>query len=130
MCCYIQEIKLKNTKYQGKAKAIEPIQYTFNGKTIYSYTMSEERFKRDKNISYKITIQHSYREDGDGKVKKKQWHICNMNYYNIADNGFWIGDYMTSKKLEKILSETGLDEETFYNMIEEKLGPLADTIIK
>ena len=53
-----------------------------------------------------------------------------MNYYNIADNGFWIGDYMTSKKLEKILSETGLDEETFYNMIEEKLGPLADTIIK
>ena len=128
MYCYIQEIKLKNTKYQGRAKAIEPITYTFNERTIYSYTMSEERFIRDKNISYKITIQHSYREDG--KVKKKQWHICNMSYYDIADNGFWVGDYMTDEKLEKILNETGLNEEAFYNMIEEKLDPLVNTIIK
>lgn len=128
MYCYIQQIKLKNTKYQGKAKAIEPIQYTFNGRTIYSYTMSKERFIRDKNISYKITMQHSYREDS--KVKKKQWHICTIDYYSIAENNTWIGDYMTSKKLEKILNETGLDEETFYNMIEEKLNPLAETIIK
>jgi hypothetical protein len=126
--CYIQQIKLKNVKYQGNAKAIEPIIYTFNGRTIYSYIMSEERFIRDKNISYKITIQHSYRENG--KVKKKQWHVCNMDYYDVADNGFWIGDYMTSKKLEKILNETGLDEETFYNMIEEKLDPLAQSIIE
>lgn len=26
--CYIQQIKLKNVKYQGNAKAIEPIIYT------------------------------------------------------------------------------------------------------
>ena len=90
--------------------------------------MSEERFIRDKNISYKITIQHSYREDG--KVKKKQWHICTMDYYSIAENDTWVGDYITRSKLEVILDEILIDEEDLYNMIYEKLDPLAQSIIE
>ena len=120
MYCYIQEIKLKTPYRFGESKEIEPITYNIGGKTIYSYIMSEERFIRDKNIAYKITLHHSYRVDG--VVKKKQWHITTMNYYDIIE--FWIGDCISSSKLEKILDETGLKEETFYNLIDEKLDPL------
>ncbi len=43
MYCYIQEIKLKKDTFNGKSKYIEPIEYNNNGRTIYSYMMSEEK---------------------------------------------------------------------------------------
>lgn len=126
MFCYIQEIKLKTQYTKGYSKEIEPIIHTFNGKTTYDYMMSDEKFIRDKNIAYKITLHHSYRVDGI--VKKKQWYIATMNYYDIVDHGFWVEDYMTNAKLEEILNETGLEEGTFYNLINEKLDPLVQRI--
>lgn len=127
MYCYIQEIKLKKDTFNGKSKYIEPIEYNNNGRTIYSYMMSEERFIRDKNISYKVTLQDSYRENG--RVKKKQWHICSMDYYSITDIGACFTDYITHKRLEKILKEAGLEEETLEEIIYKKLDPLYEKII-
>lgn len=127
MYCYIQKIKLKKDIWNGKSKYIEPIEYERNGNTIYSYMMSEEKFTRDKNISYKVTLQDSYRENG--KVKKKQWHICNMDYYSIVDIGVCFTDYMTRGRLEKILKEAGLEEAALEEIIYKKLDPLYEKII-
>lgn len=125
MFCYIQEITLKNTS-TGYSKRLETITHTFQGKTIYSYAWSEEKFIRPKNIAYKISIHHSYRENG--KVKKKQWYITTMNYYDIAE-GFGLHDVLWEVKLNKILEETGLSLDDFYILVYEKLGPLTESII-
>lgn len=123
MFCYIQEIKLKGDTLKGEPKYIEPTENIINGRTIYGYKMSEERFIRDKNISYKITLQNSYRENG--KVKKNQWHICNMSYYDIYE--FSIYDF-AGIKIKNLASELGVTEEYIYNLIYKKLDPLYEKI--
>lgn len=124
MFCVIQEIKLKKVTSKGESKYIEPTEDIINGRTIYSYRMSDERFIRDKNISYKITLHKSYRENG--KIKKKQWHICNMSYYTIYE--YSLEDCVYSGKIKDLATELGVTEEYIYGLIDKKLDPLYEQI--
>lgn len=123
MFCVIQEIKLKKVTSKGESKYIEPTEDIINGRTIYSYRMSKERFIRDRNISYKITLQNSYRENG--KVKKKQWHICNMSYYDIYEYSIYD---CAAIKIKNLARELGVTEEYIYGLIDKKLDPLYEQI--
>lgn len=129
MFCVIQKIQKKKPDPYGTHKEIIVTETTFGfvgeePKTSYSYTYSNERFERPVLDAYKISIHHSYRETG--KVKKKQWVICTMSYYDLIDS--WYGDHYISRALEEKLHEMGIDEDTFHELINAKLEPLIEQI--
>lgn len=100
--------------------------YTINGEEIteYTYYYSEERFERPILDAYKISIHHSYRENG--KVKKKQWAICTMGYYDIVEYCF--DDKVVKSVLDAKIAEMGIKRSRFYRMIYDKLNPIEEAI--
>lgn len=132
MYCVIQEVELKKENTYGAYKELEVYTNKYisdNVETVwYGYRHAGERFKRPIKKAYKISIHKSYRENG--KVKKKQWVICTMSYYDIATNSFGISDYVTSSKLEKLLNEMDISEEELWGLVYNKLDPLIDKIQK
>lgn len=129
MFCVIQKVQKKKPDPYGTHKEIIVTETTFGfvgeePKKSYGYTYSDERFERPILDAYKISIHHSYRENG--KVKKKQWVICTMGYYDFIDS--WYGDRYVSCVLEGKLNEMGIDEDTFHKMINAKLEPLVEQI--
>lgn len=125
MFCVIQELNQKKVECLGKPKRIESIEYSIDGKTMYSY-MNGDRFERPIKKAYKISVHSSYRENG--KIKKKQWYICTMQHYSLIDYGGWIGDCVREGKIKTIANEIGITEDDLYEMIYKKLDPLIDKI--
>lgn len=122
MFCVIQELERK-TEELGKPKELEVYTYQINEETIYSYRHSEERFERPIKKAYKISIHKSYRENG--KVKKKQYSIATIGYYDIY--GFPLEDF-ASIKIEKLAAQLNVTTDYIYELIYEKLDPLYEQI--
>jgi len=77
------------------------------------------RFERPHLEAYKITIHQSYREGG--KVKKRQYTVCTMSYYDICES--WWGDCIIGG--EKALADRlGIEVSDLYELIDSKLDPL------
>lgn len=127
MFCVIQKVQRKKPNTEGHAKEllVEEDVFTIDGKEIteYSHWLSEERFERPILDAYKISIHHSYRENG--KVKKKQWPICTMSYYDIAA-GLPFEDFIVISTLEAKVNEMGITRGKLARMIYNKLNPLED----
>ena len=130
MYCVIQEIELKKENTYGEYKELEAYYTSWaidgvEGGT-YSYRYTGDRFKRPIKKAYKISIHKSYRENG--KVKKKQWVICTMSYYDIVSGcGSWIGDYCNlNSKCESI----GITEEELCELVYKKLDSLVEKLEK
>jgi len=129
MFCVIQKIQKKKQDPYGTHKEL---QVTINNWSIgnnkpavhYGYTYSDERYERPILDAYKISIHHSYREEG--KVKKKQWVICTMGYYDFIDS--WYGDHYSDHTLKEKLKEMGIEEDTFHELVHTKLEPLREQI--
>lgn len=132
MYCVIQEVELKKENTNGAYKELEVYtnKYIINNiETVwYGYSFVGERFKRPIRKAYKVSIHKSYRENG--KVKKRQWVIGTMDYYSIATNSCWIGDCVTSSKLDKLLNDIEISEDELWELIDKKLDPLIDKIQK
>ncbi|WP_375199990.1 hypothetical protein [Bacillus sp. RS11] len=128
MFCVIQKIQKKKPDEYGAAKEllVETDVYTVDGEEIteYTYHYSEDRFERPILDAYKISIHHSYRENG--KVKKKQWAICTMGYYDIVEYCF--DDKVVKSVLDAKIAEMGIKRGQFYRMVYDKLNPLEDAI--
>ena len=129
MFCVIQKIQKKKPNEYGAHK--ELIVQVNNWRVgddkpqiHYSYTYSDERFERPIMDAYKISIHHSYREEG--KVKKKQWSICTVDYYELAES--WYGDSIVSKTLQEKLADMEIDEDTLHELISTKIDPLVEQI--
>ena len=119
MYCVIQEIKTRRLQKNGYPKRIEA-HFTFS-KVIpswYSYSYSTERFERPIKKAYRISIHESFREAG--KVKKKQFVICTVNYYDLADDIFNLYDW-GDKKMCIAADALYCSVESLYNLIEKKL---------
>ena len=123
MYCVIQEIKLKKPDMKGNSKYIEPYTWSSGNDVYHSYRMSNERFERNIKKAYKVSIHHSYRDNG--KVKKKQWVICTIGHYYIVEFGAWIGDHC---RLEDKLKAIGISEEELCDLVYAKLDPLTERI--
>jgi hypothetical protein len=126
--CVIQRLTNKTPNKYGHPKSLEVSTMTISSndeepQTIYNYSYSSERFERLNRDTYKISIHKSFREQG--RVKKKQWVICTMDYYDLVD-GTWAGDYVNSNTLEKKLQEMQMDESTLWDLVYDKLQPLID----
>lgn len=117
MYCVIQEVELKKENTYGEYKELEAY-----------YTSAGGRFKRPIKKAYKVSIHKSYRENG--KVKKKQWVICTMDYYDIAKNTYCILDYTIQSKLEEKLIDMGITEEELLDLVNKKLDPLIAKVQK
>lgn len=126
MYCVIQKMELKKQNTCGAYKKLEAYKnkWTMNGVDIggYDYRYTGDRFERPIKKAYKISIHHSYRENG--KVKKKQWVICTANYYSIVDGWFYIGE---SYYLEKS-SDMGITEDELYELLSNKVNLLRDKL--
>ncbi|WP_379700556.1 hypothetical protein [Mediterraneibacter gnavus] len=96
------------------------MQMSINGQdeSHYWHHYSGERFERDIKKAYRITIHESYRENG--KVKKKQFGICTVDYYDLATDWFCLYDWGNSK-IETTAKELNCSEEELYTLIEKKL---------
>ena len=90
---------------------------SYDGHVIYGYKSIGKRFKRPINKAYKISIHHSYREQG--KVKKKQWAIVTMGYYTLLE--CWTGDCIIQTKLNEKLVDMGITEQELWDMVYVKL---------
>lgn len=124
MFCVIQELERK-TEELGIPKELEVYTFSFNGETTYSFRHSAERFKRPIKKAYKISLHKSYRENG--KVKKKQYSIATMGYYNIYD--FPLEDFVSASiKIEKLAAQLNVTTDYIYKLVHEKLDPLYEQI--
>jgi hypothetical protein len=128
--CVIQVVERKRKNQNGYPKELksEYMQMSINGQdeSHYWHHYSEERFERDIKKAYRITIHESYRENG--KVKKKQFGICTVDYYDLATDWFCLYDWGNSK-IETAAKELNCSEEELYSLIEKKLEPIQEQII-
>ncbi|AYD39603.1 hypothetical protein D4Z93_03410 [Clostridium fermenticellae] len=131
MYCVIQKVFNKKCNSLGEAKElkVDPFELSIDGvpqRIRYYYTYSEERFQRTHREAFKISIHESYREDG--KVKKKQWVICTISYYDIVDGWSYIGDHIVG--LDDKLKDIGITEDELYNMVYKKFDPIIAAVEK
>ncbi len=137
MFCIIQEIAVKKQNKNGYAKELksEYMQMFFSGEDMshYYYTYSNEKFERFIKKAYRISIHKSYRENG--KVKKRQFLLCVVNYYDLATDFFTVHDYCGSKIEQAALElSEGTDKDTeeiiekIYELVKNKIKPLQQHI--
>lgn len=129
MYCVIQEIELKKYNEYGAYKELEVYKTEMKigdqEYISYSYRYTGDRFDRPIRKAYRISIHKSYRENG--KVKKKQYSICTMSYYDIIDWSIYdCGD----SKINMLADELNIDSESIYNLIYKKYEPLEERIRK
>lgn len=130
MYCVIQKVFNKKCNSLGEPKElkVDPCTLIIDGipqRTKYYYIYSKERFERHHKEAFKISIHKSYRKDG--KVKKKQWVICTIGYYNIADGWTYIGDFTN---LEGKADELGISEDEICDMVYKKFDPIIAAVEK
>lgn len=127
--CVIQEIETKKPNKHGYSKEIISYysQWSMNGKDMsrYYYRYSDERFERPIKKAYRVSIHHSYRENG--KVKKKQYVLCTVNYYDLATDFFTIYDWCDNK-IRKVAEELNESIDDLYALVENKIEPLREQI--
>lgn len=130
MHCYIQEIQMKssNSIGCGKELCVTTSNWTMNGITYtsYGYTYSDEKFERPIKTAYKVTIHDKSYRDEKGKVRKNQFHITTIKYYDLIDFGWY--DCIISGKIDDIAEEMGLDPDAVWTEMESKLDALQDKV--
>lgn len=126
MYCVIQEIETRRLQKNGYPKQIKT--YFTESNVIpsyYGYCYSTERFERPIKKAYRISIHESYREAG--KIRKKQFAICTVNYYSMAEDSFSLYDWGDSR-INIAAESLCCSSESLYDLIEKKLNPLKERI--
>lgn len=130
MHCYIQELQMKssNSIGGGKELCVTTTNWTMNGVpyTSYGYTYSDERFERPIKTAYKITLHDKSYRDDKGRVRKKQYHITTIKYYDLVDFGWY--DCIISGKIDDIAKEMDVDSDLIWEEITKKLDALQDKV--
>lgn len=128
MFCVIQQVFRKKSNTYGEHKEIipYPLEMSINGEPqvpTWHWKWSEERFERPHLEAYKITLHQSYREDG--KVKKRQYAVCTMSYYDVCES--WWGDCIVGGE-GALADKLGMNATEVCEIIETKLGPLQECL--
>ncbi len=126
MFCVIQKVLLKKPNLYGGYREIEAYQnsWTTEGKPpAWSWRYTGGRFERPHLEAYKITLHQSYRENG--KVKKRQYTVCTMSYYDICEG--WWGDHIIGGETA-LADRLGMDAEELCRLIDSKLELLREGI--
>ncbi len=130
MYCYIQELQMKssNSVGCGKELCVTTSNWTMNGVpyTSYGYTYSDEKFERPIKTAYKITLHDKSYRDDKGIVRKKQYHVTTIKYYDLVDFGWY--DCIISSKIDDIAKEMDIESEIVWTEIENKLDALQEKV--
>lgn len=130
MYCYIQELQMKNSNSIGCGKelCVTTSNWTVNGVpyTIYGYAYSDEKFERPIKTAYKITLHDKSYRDDKGNVRKRQYHITTIKYYDLVDFGWY--DCIINSKIDDIAEEIGMDSDLVWTEIKDKLDVLQDKV--
>lgn len=124
----IQEVRRKKLSPYGEYRELEAYQNEWriagdDRPCTWSWRYTGGRFERPHLEAYKISVHHSYREGG--AVRKRQYSIATMSYYEIAEYSLYdCADSRITATAEKL----GLDPAELYEMIESKLEPLRERI--
>lgn len=118
MFCVIQEIETKKTNKNGYAKELyaREMNSSLLG-NYYYWSYGSERFERPIKKAYRISLHQSYREGG--KVKKKQFVLCTMNYYDLATDFFTVYDWC-GMKISTVSEFLEVCEDDIYEIVQEK----------
>jgi hypothetical protein len=129
MFCSIREIKTKKENKNGYSKELISsfIKMSNNGIdcSYYHYYYGSEKFERPIKKAYQISVHHSYRENG--KVKKKQFTICTLDYYELADD-FWGLSESDYDRMEEIANYFDVPKKKIFDMVEEKVNSLSENL--
>lgn len=129
MFCVVQEIGLKKPNKHGHPKELISsfMQMSFRGQDCshYWYHYSQECFERAMRKAYKISLHQSRRENG--RIRKKQFPLCTVNYYDLVDGWFTLYDYC-DRKISAAAIELGCDADVIYEIVQAKLDPLIERI--
>lgn len=129
MFCVIQTIERKKPPGKGYPKKLiaEYSKMSFNGQDMshWSYHYSYDYFERTIKKAYKISIHHSYRENG--KVRKQQFVLMTIGYYEFVDDTISLYDYCDSR-IQAISTELSASVDSIYDMVEQKIKTLQDQI--
>ncbi len=130
MFCVIQEIERKKQPRHGYPKELVSsyCQMSFQGEDLshWNHYYGYEYFERPIRKSYKVMIHHNYRVNG--KVMKKQFVLCTLGYYELADDYWGLYDYC-DKAIQKAAVELNVLSDDIYDLVESKLQPLRDQIV-
>lgn len=121
-------MKSSNSIGEGKELCVTTSNWSVNGVsyTSYGYTYSDDRFERPIRTAYKVTLHDKSYRDDKGIVRKKQYHISTIKYYDLVD--FSWNDCIISSKINDIAEEMGIDSGTVWAEIEGKLDVLQDKV--
>ena len=126
MYCVIQEVRRKKPNPYGEHRelAAEQDGWTIDGKPpCWRWRYTGGQFERPHLEAYKISIHQSYREGG--RVKKRQYSICTMSYYDIVEYSLYdCADGAIRAAADKL----GMDCGELYDLIENRLEPLRERI--
>lgn len=127
MYCVIQQVMRKKPSPYGEYKEIEAYQNQWrldeNKPFTWAWERSGGRFERPHLEAYKITLHQSYREGG--AVRKRQYAVCTMSYYDICEN--WWGDCIIGGP-DALAEKLGMDVAELYRIIDTKLEPLRERL--
>lgn len=128
MFCVIQSIALKKQQ-TGYPKRLlsEWLSYSIAGTDAgyYYHHQSLECFLRPIRQAFRISIHESFR--AAGTVKKRQFPICTVNYYDLATDFFSLFEWGDTK-IRQAAEALEVSEERLYCLIEAKLTPLRERI--
>lgn len=124
MYCVMQQVMRKKPSPYGEHREIEAYQNEWriagdDRPYTWSYRYTGGRFERPHLEAYKITIHHSYREGG--KVKKHQYPIRTMSYYDVVEYSLYD---CTDGSIQATADKLGIAPAELYELIESKLEPL------
>lgn len=139
MYFYIQELETKR-EVKGSSKDIILGTKNVDGVLVNTYEFCKEKFTRPIKKAYRIILHESYREDG--KIKKRQYVVATLNYYDIAESiedDLWDFEdtmyYHLLEKLDSIIKKLDIPEdekddftEDLYDSFALKIDPLFNQI--
>lgn len=132
MYCYIQEIQMKSSNSRGCGKELvaSTSTWSINGVTTtsYGYTYSDDYFERPIKTAYKISIHDKSYRDDKGKVRKRQYYLTTIKYYDLIDYS-WT-DCLISSKVDDIAEEMDIEPDVLWKEIEDKLDALSEKVNK
>lgn len=130
MYCVIQQVMLKKPNKYGAYKEIRAYQNQWriagdNRPLSWAWEYTGGRFDRPHLEAFKITLHQSCREGG--VVKKKQYSVCTMSYYDLCNDCGWWGDCIVGGD-EALAGKVGITADELLNIIEAKVGPLRERL--
>ena len=127
MFCVMQQTARKKPSPYGAYKELRAYQNQWRLDESKPFTWAWEytggRFERPHMEAYKITIHQSYREGG--VVKKRQYSICTMSYYDVVE---WSLYDCADRRIQATAGKLGIEPAELYDLIESKLMPLRERL--